>query len=127
MYSGHQEYIDNPDSLLLSSSRNMSGIGGLVPQQQQTPPSFHMHPQQQQQQQNSFGPMTISPPNHNIGAPFQDPSTQWFGTSLESNGSSFGQSPVFGTKDLLVTPSSSTGHLMEGYSGPENGDGIQRR
>jgi hypothetical protein len=126
MYSGHQEYIDNPDSLLLSSSRNMSGIGGLVPQQQQTPPSFHMHPQQQQQQ-NSFGPMTISPPNHNIGAPFQDPSTQWFGTSLESNGSSFGQSPVFGTKDLLVTPSSSTGHLMEGYSGPENGDGIQRR
>ncbi|KAI9259585.1 helix-loop-helix DNA-binding domain-containing protein [Phascolomyces articulosus] len=100
--------------------------------------SYQLH-----QRQGSFGAasIAISPPNNVAAAaaaaaavggrpiPFTDPNAQnWFGTSLDSNGSSFGQSPIFGGRDLIVSPSTSTGHLdaaASGYStagGPGTGE-----
>lgn len=78
---------------------------------------------------NNFGPMAINPSStvsNNVG--FADPSTNWFSTSLDSNASSFGQSPVFGGRDLLVTPSNSTGHIIEGFAaGPDDDELSQRK
>lgn len=81
--------------------------------------------QQLHQRQNSFGTVasaiTMSPPNHRTGGmAYADTnnnnnnnnnSQNWFGTSLDSNGSSFGQSPIFAGRDLIVSPSTSTGHI----------------
>ncbi|KAI8150265.1 hypothetical protein BJV82DRAFT_573437 [Fennellomyces sp. T-0311] len=93
--------------------------------------SYQLH-----QRQGSFGAasIAISPPNNMAAAAaaaaaagrpisFADPNAQnWFGTSLDSNGSSFGQSPIFGGRDLIVSPSTSTGHLdANGY--PASGAG----
>ncbi|KAI8047584.1 helix-loop-helix DNA-binding domain-containing protein [Gilbertella persicaria] len=72
----------------------------------------------------SFGPMAINNPSNGIS--FTDPSANWFGTSMDSNGSSFGQSPVFGGRDLLITPSNSTGHLIDTFTGNEDDDLSQR-
>lgn len=77
--------------------------------------------QQLHQRQSSFGAVasaiTMSPPNHRSGGMAYADNTNannsqnWFGTSLDSNGSSFGQSPIFNGRDLIVSPSTSTSHL----------------
>ncbi|KAG0171478.1 hypothetical protein DFQ28_009204 [Apophysomyces sp. BC1034] len=92
--------------------------------------SYQIH-----QRHNSFGAASIamSPPSAAAAAaaagrtiPFADPNAQnWFGTSLDSTGSSFGQSPIFGGRDIIVSPSTSTGHL-DGYAGTED-DELQHR
>ncbi len=95
---------------------------------QQQSPTYHHH-------NTNFGPMAINPSNtvgsnNNNGSgsvPFADPSTNWFGTSMDSNASSFGQSPVFGGRDLLVTPSNSTGHLIDGFTGGGDDDELSQR
>lgn len=73
--------------------------------------------------------MAINPSStigsNNVG--FADPSTNWFSTSLDSNASSFGQSPVFGGRDLLVTPSNSTGHIIDGFAGNDDDELSQRK
>ncbi|CEG78327.1 Putative BHLH family transcription factor [Rhizopus microsporus] len=51
----------------------------------------------------------MSPPHRAGGLPYDANNSQnWFGTSLDSNASSFGQSPIF---TGIVSPSASTGHL----------------
>ncbi|KAI9321615.1 helix-loop-helix DNA-binding domain-containing protein [Dichotomocladium elegans] len=86
--------------------------------------SYHLH-----HRQGSFGAASIamSPPSAVAGGrpiSFADPNAQnWFGTSLDSTGSSFGQSPIFGG---MVSPSTSTGHL-DGYPGGGDDDEIQQR
>ncbi|KAI9030133.1 helix-loop-helix DNA-binding domain-containing protein [Phycomyces nitens] len=95
-------------------------------------------PYQMHQRHNSFGAVSIamSPPHAAAaaaaaaaagrGISFADPNAQhWFSTSLDSTGSSFGQSPIFGGRDLIVSPSTSTGHI-EGYVGPEDDEHQQR-
>ncbi|KAI9494533.1 helix-loop-helix DNA-binding domain-containing protein [Zychaea mexicana] len=114
--------------------------------------SYQLHHHHQHQRQNSFGAaasIAVSPPNNVAAAAaaaaaaaggrpisFADPNAQnWFGTSLDSNGSSFGQSPIFGGRDLIVSPSTSTGHLDGsttggGYPGGAGGgedDELQQR
>jgi hypothetical protein len=42
----------------------------------------------------------------NAAYPFENQA--WFGTSLDSTGSSFGQSPPFVSRDIVVSPSTST-------------------
>ncbi|KAI9254263.1 helix-loop-helix DNA-binding domain-containing protein [Sporodiniella umbellata] len=74
-------------------------------------PSYQLH-----QRQNSFGTvgsMAMSPPSQarSGGLAYDNHSANaqnWFGTSLDSNTSSFGQSPIF---TGIVSPSASTGHL----------------
>lgn len=87
--------------------------------------------QQQSSSYQSFGPMAINPSHtvHNGSISFTDPNqnNNWFGTSLDSNTSSFGQSPVFGGRDLLVTPSNSTGHLIDSFAGGDEDDLTQRK
>lgn len=73
------------------------------------------------QRQNSFGTVasaiTMSPSNRTGGMAFTENNSQnWFGTSMDSNGSSFGQSPIFNGRDLIVSPSTSASHL-DGYTG----------
>ncbi|KAG1436380.1 hypothetical protein G6F56_013581 [Rhizopus delemar] len=70
-------------------------------------PSYQLH-----QRQNSFGTvasMAMSPPHRTGGLAYDNNNSHnWFGTSLDSNTSSFGQSPIF---TGIVSPSASTGHL----------------
>lgn len=71
------------------------------------------------QEQNMF----VHNPRHSWGSQLSpisiDPSQvqnfneNWLSTSLDSS-TSFGQSPVFDTRHLLVTPSTSTGLLAPG-------------
>ncbi|KAI8391370.1 helix-loop-helix DNA-binding domain-containing protein [Radiomyces spectabilis] len=88
--------------------------------------SYQLH-----QRQNSFGAasIAISPPNAATagrGIPFTDPNNSaWFGTSLDSTSSSFGQSPIFGGRDVIVSPSTSASHL-DGFTGTED-DEMQQR
>ncbi|KAF7729050.1 hypothetical protein EC973_005081 [Apophysomyces ossiformis] len=101
---------------------------GAVPVARNNPvfnPSYQMH-----RRQNSFGAASIamSPPNPGTGRPmsFADAGAQnWFGTSLDSASSSFGQSPIFATRDLIVSPSTSTGHL-DGFATTEDDESQQR-
>ncbi|KAI7850911.1 hypothetical protein BDC45DRAFT_446369 [Circinella umbellata] len=130
MYSPTQQEFDEQFSQtgLASMGGTPHTTVGAVPVRNQqrsvfnpsTSNSYQLH-----QRQGSFGAasIAISPPNNmtaavaaaaNGGRPisFADPNAQhWFGTSLDSNGSSFGQSPIFGARDLIVSPSTSTGHL----------------
>ncbi|CDH58224.1 hypothetical protein RO3G_15783 [Lichtheimia corymbifera JMRC:FSU:9682] len=87
--------------------------------------SYQLH-----QRHSSFGAasLAMSPPSAAVAAgrplSFGDPNAQnWFGTSLDSTGSSFGQSPIFGG---MVSPSTSTGHL-DGYPAGTEDDEIQQR
>lgn len=58
------------------------------------------------------------------GGRFADPNAQtWFGTSVDSTGSSFGQSPIFSN---MVSPSTSTSHL-EIIASPEDEEAQQRK
>ncbi|KAI9022794.1 hypothetical protein CLU79DRAFT_750778 [Phycomyces nitens] len=81
------------------------------------------------QRQDSFGTASIamSPPNvpsrHSMT--FTDANQNWFGTSLDSTSSSFGQSPIFPGRDFIVSPSTSSGHL-EGVNGQEEEEGQQK-
>jgi hypothetical protein len=100
-----QEYMDNPEHMFINRQQRL-----MNPQQHQ---HFHM----QQHHQNSFSPMAINPSTTQSTNILADPASNpsWFGTSMDSNASSFGQSPPVYGRDLLVTPSNSTGHLMENY------------
>ncbi|KAI8371192.1 helix-loop-helix DNA-binding domain-containing protein [Choanephora cucurbitarum] len=81
------------------------------------------NPNYHHQRQNSFGTVasaiTMSPPNNNhphrnsMGFHDNNNSQNWFGTSMDSNGSSFGQSPIFTNmpRELVVSPSTSSSHL----------------
>ncbi|KAF1807584.1 helix-loop-helix DNA-binding domain-containing transcription factor [Mucor lusitanicus] len=140
MFSNQQQQqpqdfnIENPDHNLFINnprSRNSFQAQGQPqqPQQSTSSPYHTMH------HSNSFGPMAINPSstvqgNHNSGQnnmAFTDPSSaNWFGTSMDSNASSFGQSPVFGGRDLLVTPSNSTGHIIDSFNGGEDEELSQR-
>lgn len=124
MYSGNQEFhMENPDHMFVNN--NQPRTRASLPPQQQSSSYHNMH-------HSNFGPMAINPSNtvgsgggsHSV--PFGDPSTNWFSTSMDSNASSFGQSPVFGGRDLLVTPSNSTGHLIDGFTGGED-DALSQR
>lgn len=96
------------------------------------------NPSQYHQRQNSFGTVasaiTMSPPSQhhrNGGMAFSNDNNNqqnWFGTSMDSNGSSFGQSPIFNGngRDLIVSPSTSTGHL-DGFTGNNEDDEGQQR
>ena len=130
LYSPTQQDFDEQFTGLASMGGTPHTTVGAVPVRNQqrsvfnpsTSNSYQLH-----QRQGSFGAasIAISPPNNmaaaaaaaaaaNGGRPisFADPNAQnWFGTSLDSNGSSFGQSPIFGGRDLIVSPSTSTGHL----------------
>lgn len=130
MYSSNQDFhMENTDNMFINNNqpRSRNSLN-----QQQSP--TYQHQQQQQQQHHhstNFGPMAINPSNTvssgNGSVPFADPSTNWFGTSMDSNASSFGQSPVFGGRDLLVTPSNSTGHLIDGFTGGDDDELSQRK
>ncbi|KAG2219492.1 hypothetical protein INT45_010412 [Circinella minor] len=158
MYSPTQQEFDEQFSQtgLASMGGTPHTTVGAVPVRNQqrsvfnpsTSNSYQLH-----QRQGSFGAaasIAISPPNNmtaavaaaaaaNGGRPisFADPNAQnWFGTSLDSNGSSFGQSPIFGGRDLIVSPSTSTGHLDGtaystttgvGPGGPGEEDELQQR
>ncbi|CEP08518.1 hypothetical protein [Parasitella parasitica] len=78
-------------------------------------PSYH------HQRQSSFGTVVsaMSPPNRSGGMAYDSSSHNWLGTSLDSNGSSFGQSPIFGG---IVSPSTSSSHLELIGSSTQNGD-----
>jgi hypothetical protein len=136
MFSNHQDFnIENQEHAMFinNNPRSRNSLGQQQQQQQQQPSqSYHsMHQANSNNGNNSFGPMAINPSNTvqggQNGIPFADPSTNWFGTSMDSNASSFGQSPVFGGRDLLVTPSNSTGHLIEGFTGQEDDELSQRK
>ncbi|GAA5804588.1 helix-loop-helix DNA-binding domain-containing protein [Helicostylum pulchrum] len=122
MYSTNPEFhMENQDHIFVNNNqpRTRTSLN-----QQQSPTYHNMH-----HNSNNFGPMAINPSStvangHNV--PFADPATNWFSTSLESNASSFGQSPVFGGRDLLVTPSNSTGHLIDGFAAGDDDELSQR-
>jgi hypothetical protein len=120
----HQDFnIENQDTMFINNNpRSRNSLG-----QQQQSSNYHSIHQATSNNGNSFGPMAINPSNTVQGVPFADPSANWFGTSMDSNTSSFGQSPVFGGRDLLVTPSNSTGHLIEGFTGQEDDELSQRK
>lgn len=60
--------------------------------------------------------------------PYDNGSQSWLGTSLDSTGSSFGQSPVFGGgRDLIVSPTTSTGHLDASFANPDDDMEAQQR
>lgn len=122
MYSSNQQEFhmdNNTDHMFVNNQpRTRTSLN-------QTQSSSYLH-----HNTNNFGPMAINPSStvgpNNVG--FADPSTNWFSTSLDSNASSFGQSPVFGGRDLLVTPSNSTGHIIEGFAaGPDDDELSQRK
>jgi hypothetical protein len=135
MFSNQQQQdfnIENPDHNLFINNPRSRNSFSQQPQpqqpQQSTSSSYHnMH------HNNSFGPMAINPSSTVQGSgqnniPFTDPSSaNWFGTSMDSNASSFGQSPVFGGRDLLVTPSNSTGHIIDSFNGGDDEDLGQRK
>lgn len=132
MFSKHQEFnIDNQEHNMFinNNPRSRNSLGQQ--QQQQSSPSYHSMHQATNNNGNAFGPMAINPSNTVQGGqnniPFADPATNWFGTSMDSNTSSFGQSPVFNGRDIMVTPSNSTGHLIEGFGGQEDDDLGQRK
>lgn len=91
------------------------------------------NPSHYHQRQNSFGTVAsaMSPPSHrNAGMAFSNDNSQqnWFGTSMDSNGSSFGQSPIFhgNNRDLIISPSTSSSHL-DGFTGNDEEEGQQRK
>jgi hypothetical protein len=133
-----QDYMEN-DHFQQQQSNNNSGtphttVGAVPVVQRNNNNNRLFNPSQYHQRQNSFGTVasaiTMSPPSHrNGGMAFSNDNAQnWFGTSMDSNGSSFGQSPIFNGngRDLIVSPSTSTGHL-DGFTGNEDEDGQQRK
>ena len=136
MYSPTQDYKVENDHF---NSQGMVGTPhttvGAVPVTQRNNNNRLFNPSQYHQRQNSFGTaasaITMSPPTHHRGGmafSASDSNPNWFGTSMESNGSSFGQSPIFGAsgRDLIVSPSTSTSHL-DGFTGNEEEEGQQRK
>lgn len=117
MYSPSQQQDYNIDTDHFQNSIDTHTTVGAVPVVQRNNRLFNPSYQQQlHQRQNSFGTVasaiTMSPPNRTGGMAFNENNSQnWFGTSLDSNGSSFGQSPIFSGRDLIVSPSTSSGHL----------------
>ncbi|CAO3658791.1 unnamed protein product [Rhizopus stolonifer] len=107
MYSG-QEFIDNQEHLYMSNSQRNS--------YSQSP--YHtMH--NRHNSGSNFGPMAIhsnSVQNFNT-----DPSATWFGTSLDSNTSSYGG------RDLIITPSNSTGHNIDSYASVNDDDEFNQK
>lgn len=100
---------------------------GAVPVSRNRFSNYHYH-----QRTGSFG-AAMSPPNAATmaaaaaaasGGRFADPNAQnWFGTSVDSTGSSFGQSPIF---NHMVSPSTSTSHL-DNIASAEDEEAQQRK
>ncbi|CEG83028.1 Putative HLH, helix-loop-helix DNA-binding protein [Rhizopus microsporus] len=108
MYSG-QEFIDNQEHLFISNSP--SNI------QRNSFSQSAYHPIHNRSSSNSnFGPIAIHNSTFNT-----DPSTAWFSTSLDSNTSSFGG------RDLVITPSNSTGHIIDSYSNGNEDDDLNQK
>ncbi|KAI7887447.1 HLH-domain-containing protein [Lichtheimia hyalospora FSU 10163] len=82
--------------------------------------SYQLHHHQRQGSFGAAASIAMSPPGGR-GIPFGDPNNaqNWFGTSLDSTSSSFGQSPIFNGRDLVVSPSTSTSHI-DGFTGEED-------
>ncbi|CAO3667546.1 unnamed protein product [Rhizopus stolonifer] len=113
MYSG-QEFIDNQESLFINNSPNIMQRNSF------NQSSYHpIHNRSSSNGNGSFGPMTIH--NNTVQTFNGDSSTTWFGTSLDSNTSSFGG------RDLVVTPSNSTGHIIDGYSNNNDDDDYNQK
>ncbi|CAO3627833.1 unnamed protein product [Mucor fragilis] len=116
MYSPPQQQDYNIDPENFQHSVDTHTTVGAVPVVRNNRLFNPSYQQQLHQRQNSFGTVasaiTMSPPNRAGGMAFSENNSQnWFGTSLDSNGSSFGQSPIFSGRDLIVSPSTSSGHL----------------
>lgn len=137
MYSPTQQDYNLESDHFTNQGGGMSGTPhttvGAVPVVQRNNNRL-FNPSQYHQRQNSFGTVAsaMSPPSHrNAGMAFSSDNNQqnWFGTSMDSNGSSFGQSPIFhggNSRDLIVSPSTSTSHL-DGFTGNEDEEGQQRK
>ncbi|KAG1048842.1 hypothetical protein G6F43_008796 [Rhizopus delemar] len=87
-----QEFIDNQEHLFINNNPNAIHNSG-------------------QSSINNYGPMSIH--NNTFST---DPSATWFSTSLDSNTSSFGG------RELIITPSNSTGHNIDDYSNYNDDD-----
>ncbi|KAG1142583.1 hypothetical protein G6F37_009294 [Rhizopus arrhizus] len=87
-----QEFIDNQEHLFINNNPNIIHNSG-------------------QSSTNNYGPVSI---HNNIFS--TDSSATWFSTSLDSNTSSFGG------RELIITPSNSTGHNLDDYSNYNNDD-----
>jgi hypothetical protein len=116
MYSPQQDFnLDNDQFSAMNGTPHTTV--GAVPVVRNNRVFYQHH------RQSSFGTaatIAMSPP----------PSNNWFGTSLDSTSSSFGQSPpVFnnGRVDLIVSPSNSTSHLDGQFTGTEEDEGQQRK
>ncbi|KAI7866885.1 hypothetical protein BDF14DRAFT_1727475 [Spinellus fusiger] len=128
MYSPEQDFHLEPNQHfpMASVSTPYTTVGAVPVTRNppRIPPSNgYMH----QRQGNYGGAMAISPSNpvsrHSMS--FADPHPNWLGTSLDSASSSFGHSPIFTGRNLILSPSTSSGHL-EGFHGHEDDDHQQR-
>lgn len=143
MYSPtqQQDYTMENDHYAQQQQQGMVGTPhttvGAVPVVQRNNNNRLFNPSQYHQRQNSFGTVASaitmsSPPNRNGGMAFSNDNSNnaqnWFGTSMDSNGSSFGQSPIFNGngRDLIVSPSTSASHL-DGFTGNDDDEGQQRK
>ncbi|EIE79684.1 hypothetical protein RO3G_04389 [Rhizopus delemar RA 99-880] len=110
MYSG-QEFIDNQEQLFINNSPNTMQRNSF------NQSSFSTH--HRNNSNSNFAPISIH--NSSVQTFNTDPSTTWFGTSLDSNTSSFGG------RELIITPSNSTGHIVEGYSNLNDDDDLSQK
>ena len=110
MYSG-QEFIDNQEQLFINNSPNTMQRNSF------NQSSFSTH--NRNNSNSNFAPISIH--NSSVQTFNTDPSTTWFGTSLDSNTSSFGG------RELIITPSNSTGHIVEGYSNLNDDDDLSQK
>ncbi|KAI9248182.1 hypothetical protein BY458DRAFT_445928 [Sporodiniella umbellata] len=111
MYSG-QEFIDNQQNLFINNNSSSMQRNNL------TQPTYHpLH--SRNANGSGFAPLAV--PSAMVQGMHTDSSSSWFGTSLDSNTSSFGG------RDLVITPSSSTGRIADGYSHSNDDDDFNQR
>ncbi|KAL1936408.1 hypothetical protein VTP01DRAFT_542 [Rhizomucor pusillus] len=125
MYSPTQQQF-HMDAGNAQSSNSPHTTVGAVPVAR----SNRVMPSYQHQRQGSFGAASIAMSPTGPGRSIQFGDQSWLGTSVDSTGSSFGQSPPFygggaAGRDLVVSPSNSTSQL-EGITGDEEDPLAQR-
>lgn len=126
MYSPTQQQF-HMDAGNAQSSNSPHTTVGAVPVAR----SSRVMPSYQHQRQGSFGAASIAMSPTGPGRSIQFGDQSWLGTSVDSTGSSFGQSPPFygggaAGRDLVVSPSNSTSQL-EGITGDEEDPLAQRQ
>ncbi|KAI8997296.1 helix-loop-helix DNA-binding domain-containing protein [Pilobolus umbonatus] len=121
------DHYSNPGITSVGTPHTTVGAMPVVRNNRVFNPSYQLH-----QRQSSFGTvasMAMSPPvpHNRMGMTYGDTanSQNWFGTSIDSTGSSFGQSPIFAGRDLIISPSTSASHL-DGFNGNEDDENQQR-